>query len=51
MGGDDELAWDLHPERDATLIRAQDMLLSRALNRGYAMSASPECAEPSRARR
>ena len=40
MGGDDETAWDLYPERDAILIGTQDMLLSRALNRGYAMSRS-----------
>jgi CRISPR-associated endonuclease/helicase Cas3 len=31
-GGD----WCVHPERDAILIGTQDMLLSRALNRGYA---------------
>src|SRR5690606_32884639 len=30
--------WDLYPERDAILIGTQDMLLSRALNRGYGMS-------------
>ena len=30
--------WDLHPERPAILIGTQDMLLSRALNRGYGMS-------------
>jgi CRISPR-associated endonuclease/helicase Cas3 len=30
--------WDLHPEREAILIGTQDMLLSRALNRGYGMS-------------
>jgi CRISPR-associated endonuclease/helicase Cas3 len=28
--------WDLYPEEDAILIGTQDMLLSRALNRGYA---------------
>ena len=38
MGGEDDGEWDLHPERDAILIGTQDMLLSRALNRGYAMS-------------
>ena len=37
-GGELELDWDLHPERDAVLVGTQDMLLSRALNRGYAMS-------------
>ena len=30
--------WDLHPGRDAILIGTQDMLLSRALNRGYGLS-------------
>jgi CRISPR-associated endonuclease/helicase Cas3 len=43
MGGeeaDDEEAdaWDINPERPAILIGTQDMLLSRALNRGYGMS-------------
>ena len=38
MGGEDIEDWELHPEREAILIGAQDMLLSRALNRGYAMS-------------
>jgi len=38
MGGEDADDWDLHPERDAILIGTQDMLLSRALNRGYGMS-------------
>ena len=38
MGGEDVSDWDLHPERDAILIGTQDMLLSRALNRGYGMS-------------
>src|SRR5262249_10203901 len=38
MGGEEAEQWDLHPERDAILIGTQDMLLSRALNRGYAMS-------------
>lgn len=38
MGGADAAAWDEHPERDAILIGTQDMLLSRALNRGYGMS-------------
>jgi CRISPR-associated endonuclease/helicase Cas3 len=38
MGGEDTEAWDLHPEQDAILIGTQDMLLSRALNRGYGMS-------------
>lgn len=38
MGGEDSSDWDLHPEREAILIGTQDMLLSRALNRGYGMS-------------
>jgi CRISPR-associated endonuclease/helicase Cas3 len=38
MGGDLDTNWDRHPEDDAILIGTQDMLLSRALNRGYAMS-------------
>jgi len=38
MGGEQADDWDLYPERDAILIGTQDMLLSRALNRGYGMS-------------
>lgn len=38
MGGEDDGDWDQCPERDAVLIGTQDMLLSRALNRGYGMS-------------
>ena len=38
MGGEDDSDWDIHPERNAILIGTQDMLLSRALNRGYGMS-------------
>jgi len=38
MGGADATAWDEYPQRDAILIGTQDMLLSRALNRGYGMS-------------
>ena len=42
MGGEENTAarreWDIHPERPAILIGTQDMLLSRALNRGYAMA-------------
>ena len=34
--GTDAGQWHLHPECDAVLIGTQDMLLSRALNRGYA---------------
>lgn len=36
MGGEERTDWTLWPERDAVLIGTQDMLLSRALNRGYA---------------
>ena len=38
MGGADEPRWYEKPERTAILIGTQDMLLSRALMRGYAMS-------------
>ena len=38
MGGEAGSDWDIHPERPAILIGTQDMLLSRALNRGYGMS-------------
>ncbi len=38
MGGEETEEWDLEPERPAILIGSQDMLLSRALNRGYGMS-------------
>ncbi|MDY3556148.1 CRISPR-associated endonuclease Cas3'' [Gemmata sp. JC717] len=38
MGGEDAGEWDLDPEKPAILIGTQDMLLSRALNRGYGMS-------------
>jgi CRISPR-associated endonuclease/helicase Cas3 len=40
MGGEEreDNPWDLYPEHDAILIGTQDMLLSRALNRGYGMS-------------
>ena len=38
MGGEDKDDWDIYPERDAIIIGTQDMLLSRALNRGYGMS-------------
>lgn len=36
MGGEDTGEWFLCPERPAIIIGTQDMLLSRALNRGYA---------------
>jgi len=39
MGGEDQSPakrdWDLYPEKPCILIGTQDMLLSRALNRGY----------------
>ena len=40
MGGEEpkKQKWHLHPEKPAILIGTQDMLLSRALNRGYAES-------------
>ena len=36
MGGEDSGEWFLCPERPAVIIGTQDMLLSRALNRGFA---------------
>ena len=36
MGGADASQWYLYPECEAVLIGTQDMLLSRAMNRGYA---------------
>lgn len=36
MGGADGGDWHLYPEHCAVLIGTQDMLLSRAMNRGYA---------------
>jgi CRISPR-associated endonuclease/helicase Cas3 len=38
LGGDVDAPWDLCPEQPMILVGTQDMLLSRALNRGYAMS-------------
>ncbi len=39
MGGEADIrSWVEHPERDMILIGTQDMLLSRALMRGYGMS-------------
>lgn len=38
MGGATTSEWHLHPEQDAVLVGTQDMLLSRALNRGYGAS-------------
>ena len=37
MGGEETAEWEDRPEREAVLVGTQDMLLSRALNRGYAM--------------
>jgi len=36
MGGCDAGDWHLHPEHPSIILGTQDMLLSRALNRGYA---------------
>ncbi len=38
MGGSIARDWDGDPDRDMILVGTQDQLLSRALNRGYAMS-------------
>lgn len=38
MGGELDECWERSPESSAILVGTQDMLLSRALNRGYAMS-------------
>ena len=38
LGGDVDNEWENTPEEPRILIGTQDMLLSRALNRGYAMS-------------
>ena len=39
MGGEEaDWDWDVWPEKPAILIGTQDMLLSRALNRGYGLS-------------
>jgi CRISPR-associated endonuclease/helicase Cas3 len=38
MGGEDAGGWDTRPDRECMIIGTQDMLLSRALNRGYGMS-------------
>lgn len=35
MGGEPREQWYLHPEKPQVIIGTQDMLLSRALNRGY----------------
>lgn len=38
QGGYLDQSWELSPEQPAVIIGTQDQLLSRALNRGYAMS-------------
>ena len=38
MGGEVDASWVDHPENAAILVGTQDMLLSRALMRGYALS-------------
>ncbi|MZP28928.1 CRISPR-associated helicase Cas3' [Heliobacterium undosum] len=38
MGGVEYKRWDIEPEKPGVIIGTQDMLLSRALNRGYAIS-------------
>lgn len=40
MGGEPRTQWYLEPEKPAIIIGTQDMLLSRALNRGYGMTPS-----------
>jgi CRISPR-associated endonuclease/helicase Cas3 len=40
MGGEEEEDWDMYPESEQIIIGTQDMLLSRALNRGYAATRS-----------
>lgn len=37
-GGDVSDDWDIFPEREQIIVGTQDLLLSRALNRGYAMN-------------
>jgi len=43
MGGEEASDWDEYPQRDAILIGTQDMLLSRALNRGDLPIHYPRC--------
>ncbi len=38
MGGETDRDWDTQPQRDSIIVGTQDMLLSRALMRGYATS-------------
>ena len=37
MGGEPRTSWYLYPEKPFVVVGTQDMLLSRALNRGYGM--------------
>lgn len=37
-GGDVDESWDAYPDKPCILVGTQDLLLSRGLNRGYAMS-------------
>ena len=38
IGGEIDEGWEIHPEKPMILVGTQDMLLSRALNRGYALN-------------
>ena len=38
MGGEPRKQWYLEPEKPSIIVGTQDMLLSRALNRGYGSS-------------
>lgn len=38
MGGETTHNWDIYPEDNCIIVGTQDMLISRALNRGYGMS-------------
>ncbi len=38
MGGEESTPWDIYPENNMIIVGTQDMLLSRALNRGYGIS-------------
>ena len=38
MGGEENVPWDIFPENNMIIVGTQDMLLSRALNRGYGIS-------------
>ena len=45
MGGELPTQWHLHPEKPLIIVGTQDMLLSRALNRGYGTGPSTWPAE------